>query len=93
VLGLVLFVGANIYSYRLAEPPCCDGFASFGFPLQWGSFGGYAGYTGFLLSGLIANTVIGLAASLILGWMFAKALPPIASFFRQSVRWHISTRS
>jgi hypothetical protein len=93
VLGLVLFVGVNIYSYVIAEPPCCDFSTSFGFPIPLGTFGGFVGDTAFLLSGLIADMLIGLAASLIFGWMFAKSFPQIANRFRQSVRWHVSTRS
>lgn len=93
VLGLVLFVGANIYSYHVAEPPCCDFFASFGFPLQVGTFGGYAGYTSLLLSGLIADTLIGLGASVVFGRVFAKLLPAIANLFRRAGTWHVSTRS
>jgi hypothetical protein len=93
VLGLVLFVAVNIYSYIVAEPPCCDLSTSFGFPIPLGTFGGFVGNTAFLLPGLIADTLIGLAASLVFGRTFAKLLPPIANLFRQAVRWHVSTRS
>ena len=93
MLGLVLFAGVNIYTYLTAEPPCCDSFAPFGFPFKLGSVGGFVGGTVFLLSGLIADTFIGLVVSLIFGGLFAKSFPPIANLFRQAARWHISTRS
>jgi hypothetical protein len=92
VLGLLLFVGVNIHSYLTVEPPCCDFFASFGFPFKLGSFGGFAGATVFLLSGLIADTFIGLVVSLSFGGLFAKSFPPIANLFRQAARWHVNTR-
>jgi hypothetical protein len=93
MLGLVLFVGVNVYSYLTAEPPCCHFFASFGFPFKLGSVGGFAGGTVFLFPGLIADTFIGLVVSLSFGGLFAKSFPPIANVFRQAARWHVSTRS
>ena len=77
MVGLVLIVGANIYSYHYAESPCCDGFTSFGFPFSLGTFGGYAGYTNFYLTGLIGNGVLGVGASVVLAFLFAKALRSI----------------
>jgi hypothetical protein len=47
LLGPLFFVGANMYSYHRAEPPCCDGIAPFGFPLSYGTFGGYVGATAY----------------------------------------------
>ena len=38
VLGVVLVVAANIYSYRFVELPCCDFSAPFGFPFPMGKF-------------------------------------------------------
>ena len=93
MLGVVLFVGANLYSYNMAEPPCCDFYASFGFPLPLGTVGGFAGNGGVLWSGLIADTLIGVCTSLVSGWVFAKSLPAITNLFRRTARWHVSTRS
>jgi hypothetical protein len=92
VVGLVLFVGANVYSYHDAVPPCCDMYASFGFPLRLGTFGGFVGHTGFLLSGLIGDAFIGLGASAVFGWIVSKLLPAILSSAAQLTSWHTRTR-
>jgi hypothetical protein len=92
MIGLVLFGGANVYSYHAAVPPCCDGYASFGFPFSLGTFGGYAGYTNFDLTGMIGNGIIGVCASFVFALLFAKALPPIFSSVAQLTSWHARTR-
>ena len=90
--GLTFFVGANIYSYHAAKPPCCDGFASFGFPLQFGSYGGYFGHTGFDVPLLLADSIISLCVSLAVSWLFAKMVPIAADAFHRMASWHARTR-
>jgi hypothetical protein len=95
-VGALLFVGANIYSYSKVEPPCCDFFAPFGFPLEMGEFGGFAGSTFIDIAGLIGNGLIGICASLVFALLFAKSSPVIFSFLFNSLTrlrtWHIRTR-
>jgi hypothetical protein len=91
-LSLLFFVVANIYSYKVVEPPCCDLFGPFGFPLTVGKFGGYAGYTHLILAGLIANTVIWLVSIVIFGWVFAKKLPHVLALAGGAAVWHNRTR-
>jgi hypothetical protein len=71
-LGIALFVGANIYSYQALAPPCCDFFASFGFPLRLGNYGGFVGHTVIDLAGLIGDALIGICAGLLIAWAFVK---------------------
>jgi hypothetical protein len=75
VLGLVVFVAANIYSYRFVEPPCCDFSAPFGFPLPMGTFGGFIGTTNIFWPGFIANLLVSLGAGFVFGSVFRKSLP------------------
>jgi hypothetical protein len=63
-----LFISANIYSYHQAVPPCCDASISFGVPFELGRVGGYVGGTSIRMSGLIADALIAICGSLILGW-------------------------
>ena len=95
VIVLVLFVGANVYSYHQVNP-CCDGVAPFGFPFELGEFGGFVGYTSFNLIGTVANVIVAVGAGVALGWLFAKLSPLILSFVRSSLTrllsWHAQTR-
>jgi len=91
-LGLLFFVGANMHSYHRAEPPCCDGIAAFGFPLSYGTFGGYVGATGYDFFSLFADVVISLGASAIFALLFAKVAPTILASCRQLAFWHGRTR-
>lgn len=86
------FVAANIVSFLTIEPPCCDLLGPFGFPLPLGEFGGFVGQTHMLWSGLIANVVVGLVASIVFGWAFQKALPRLVAGAVDMARWHVSTR-
>src|SRR3989337_950589 len=81
LFGIVFFVGANMYSYHLAEPPCCDFTSSFGFPFTLGRTGGFAGGTGFIVFGIFADIVVGLVASVAFAWLFAKSLLPTLIYF------------
>ncbi len=92
-LSLLLFAAANIYSYRLAVPPCCHHFAAFGYPLEWAAVGGYVGDTHvLLLPGLIANAGIWLGASILSGWVVAKVAPRIPKLGADIAAWHSRTR-
>jgi hypothetical protein len=89
----LLFVGAaNIYSYIMVDPPCCDMFAPFGFPLALGRYGGFVGTTSIILAGFIADAVIFLVASIISGMAFAKVLPRIFALADGVAAWHTRTR-
>jgi len=93
VLGIGLFVTANVHSYHVAEPPCCDFSVPFGVPFPLGQTGGFISVTHFMLLGVIADVIVGLIASVGFAWMFAKSLPSIINRFRQIIRWHVATRS
>jgi hypothetical protein len=99
LLGACGFVGINLYSYYTVEPPCCDFHASFGFPIPWGDYGGFAGYTIIHIPGLIEDALIGLLASIIFAWVFAKSWPPLLNLISHSLAalkalrdWHLNTR-
>ena len=76
----VAFALANAYSYETARPlPGCDDCPSpFGVPLPLGEFGGW-GQTHYFVSGVVADIAIGLAASALLGWALARAVPPLVA--------------
>lgn len=92
IIGLAFFVGVNSYSYQMAELPCCHSFTSFGFPLRFGTYGGYLGYTRFDPLFLMANLLIGLLVSLGFAGLFAKVAPHVLGFFQNIVYWHVRTR-
>ena len=93
VLGLGLVLAANVYSYHIAEPPCCDFSVPFGVPFPLGQTGGFIDVTRFMLLGVIADVIVGLIASVGFAWMFAKSFPSIINRFRQLAQWHVATRS
>jgi hypothetical protein len=92
-VGVGSFVAANIYSYHVAEPPCCDFEIPFGVPFPLGRTGGFAGGTRFIVLGAISDIIVGLVASVVFAWVFAKLLPPVINRFRQAVQWHVKTSS
>ena len=92
-LGVAFFVAANLYSYQLAEPPCCDRSISFGIPFPLAETGGYFGGTRFIVPGVIADVIAALVASVVFAWLFAKSLRLMGDRFQQAVRWHLKTRS
>jgi hypothetical protein len=92
-LGLGLFVAANVYSYHVAEQPCCDFSVAFGIPFPLAQTGGFTGGTHFIVLGVIADVIVGFVASLVFARVFAKALPCMVSRFHQAVQWHVRTRS
>ena len=96
MIGLVLFVAANAYSYYTVDPPCCDRVASFGFPFELGKFGGLVGYTSFNLKGLAANGITSIVASIVFGCLFAKSLPimlsSVSGYLTRLASWHARTR-
>jgi hypothetical protein len=91
-IGLLVFVGLNLYSYHIAVPPCCDLVTSFGFPLAYGSFGGFVDYTGYRIDLLLLNFVIGGFGSATFALFFQRLVPPVLSFARDVVTWHAKTR-
>ena len=92
-IGVAFFVAANIYSYHVAEPPCCDFSIPFGVPFPLARTGGFIGSTHFIVAGVVIDVMFGLNASVGFGWVFAKALPWITSVFCKGVQWHLRTRS
>ncbi len=92
LLSLLFFLAANIYSYIVVEPPCCDMFGPFGFPLALGRYGGFVGSTSFILPGLIADVLICVVASVISSLAFGKVLPRIFALAGGVAAWHTRTR-
>ena len=77
--GLLLFAAANIHSYyrMLAEPVLIDATVSFGIPFRFYVTGGFVG--GILWWRLIADVLIALMVSVILGWVSAKLFGHVAA--------------
>jgi hypothetical protein len=71
--GFLLFFAANLLSYdrMKAEPVLIDAYVSFGLPFEFYASGGFAG-DAVLWSNLVADLVIALFASMLLGWVSAK---------------------
>jgi len=71
--GLLLFFAANLLSYyrMKAEPALIDAYVSFGLPFKVYASGGFAG-DAVLWSNLVADVVIALSVSALLGWASAK---------------------
>ena len=92
-LGIGVFVAANVYSYHVAEPPCCDFEIPFGVPFPLGRTGGFTGGTRLIVLGVIADVIVGLIASVVFAWVFTKLLPPMIDRLRQAVQWHVKSRS
>jgi len=76
----------------MVEPPCCDMFGPFGFPLALGRYGGFVGSASFILPGLIADLMICLVASVISGLAFEKVLPRIFALTDSVAAWNTRTR-
>lgn len=68
VVGLLIFVSANVMSYRqmLQGPVLTDAPTAFGFPLKLHASSGFGGEW-ILWSGLIADILIAVCGSAILG--------------------------
>jgi hypothetical protein len=92
LVGFGFFLGANVYSYHSAVPPCCDLYAPFGFPFQLGEFGGYAGYTGYNFVGMAGDVIVALAVSAVFAIAFAKWFPIGWNWVRELSSWHVRTR-
>ena len=58
VVGIALFIVANIYSYiRMpASSTIDDGFVYFGWPFNIYAYGGYYGHPVYIWAGLLANS-------------------------------------
>lgn len=74
--GLLLFVAANLYSYfRMAEYPSMDdGFVDCGVPFKLYAYGGFFGHSVILWQGLLADVLIAICMSIILGWVIERLL-------------------
>ena len=74
-IGMLLFVSANIYSYyRMPnESSMDDGFVDFGIPFKLYAYGGFWTHSVILWDGLLADILIAVCVSIILGWAFEKS--------------------
>jgi hypothetical protein len=72
LLGLVLFVAANFYSYSQMYMPCDDCTMSFGMPFRIWQFGGFVSVAKILWLGLVLDVAIAVCASFLLGWALEK---------------------
>ena len=77
VVGIALFIVANIYSYiRMpASSTIDDGFVYFGWPFNIYAYGGYYGHPVYIWTDLLANVVIAAIVGVIIGLAFAKLAP------------------
>ena len=70
LIGLLLFVAANIYNYdQMLEQGCCDCIVSFGLPFKLYETGGFFGETRILWDGLIADVLIAIPMSIGIGFI------------------------
>ena len=83
LLGLVLFGAANLYSYWIVKPPCCDVGASFGFPFPIGTYGVFHGAIAINWQGMISNALTSLGVGFVLGSVFARLCPAILNLFHR----------
>lgn len=72
LFSIILFVGVNIYSYNLAFPHCCDMPVFFGFPFEFGSYGGFITLTNIYWVGVVKNLLFAIVTSSILGWILDR---------------------
>jgi hypothetical protein len=80
--GGFVFAPLNILSYRRminAAVWCDDCVMSFGFPLEWYSFGGYVGMTYIHWWKVVADIIAGLFICLLFGWLFRSLVEKIRS--------------
>lgn len=72
LLGLASFIAVNFYSYTQMSMPFLDGAMSFGVPFALWQFGGFVSIARVLWPGLIADILIAVCGSLLLGWALEK---------------------
>ena len=81
--GGFVFALLNILSYRrmINAPVLLDhGVMSFGFPLEWYSYGGYVGMTYIHWWNVVADIIAGLSICLLSGWLFRSMVEKIRSY-------------
>ena len=81
--GGFVFALLNILSYRQminAAAWCADCVMSFGFPLEWYSFGGFVGMTYIHWWNVGADIMAGLLICLLFGWLFRSLVEKIRSY-------------
>ena len=84
--GGFVFALLNILSYRrmINAPVLLDhGVMSFGFPLEWYSYGGYVGMTYIHWWKLVADIIAGLFICLLFGWLFRSLV--------EKIRFHVES--
>ena len=68
LIGLCLFIIANLYSYeKMYDPLCFDCIVGFGWPFRWYETGGYFGMTRILWLGLIGDIILAISVSIAVG--------------------------
>jgi hypothetical protein len=80
--GGFVFALLNILSYRqmINAEVCCDWVMSFGFPLEWYSFGGFVGMTYIHWWNVVVDIMAGLLICLLFGWLFRSLVEKIRSY-------------
>jgi len=81
--GGFVFALLNILSYRQminAGVLLDHGVVSFGFPLEWYSYGGYIGMTYIHWWNVVADIIAGLLMCLLSGWLFRSLVEKIRSY-------------
>ena len=81
--GGFVFALLNILSYRRminAAAWCIDCVMSFGFPLEWYSFGGFVGMTYIHWWNVVTDIMAGLFICLLSGWLFRSLVEKIRSY-------------
>lgn len=92
LLSLLLFVAANTYEYSTVKGFWGDMPEPFGFPFSLGRYGGFVGVTTLILPGLIADIVVCLVVSAILGLVFSRILPRAFVVGGNVMAWHTRNR-
>ena len=84
--GGFVFALLNILSYRqmINSGICCDQFMSFGFPLEWYSFGGFVGMTYIHWWNVVADIMAGLFICLLSGLLFRSLVEKIRSYLESA---------
>lgn len=77
LVGLLTFLVANLYSYyrMINEPVLIDAYVSFGLPFKMYTSGGFTGDL-IIWRGLLANIVIVVSVSFLIGLLLKRLLQP-----------------
>lgn len=86
-IGLLIFIAINLLSTHLASDcgllavfgrdSCADDIARAGWPLQFYEEGGFAYRHNFNLLFLLVNIAVGVAFSILPGWIYSRSKGPL----------------